>query len=211
MATAIETKERPILFSAEMVRAILDDRKTQTRRIIKPQPPSDAPRVIRAADLPEGEGFGFYDEDDGTYVCPYGRPGERLWVRERFLPCKGAGEPCKPSEASYVCYWDGCQLFPHNREVIPWGNPSPPKWEGYKFSPSIHMPRWASRITLEVARVRIEHLKDITAKDVAAEGYPFSSDLDQFKLLWNKLNGKRGYPWESDPRVWVIEFKKVQS
>lgn len=212
MPIATEVKERPILFSGPMVRAILDDRKTQTRRIIKPQPPEGFRSMVRDCDPKGGWWFcnmppqrgpfsvGEFKKWDHVYPqCPYGKPGDRLWVRETWATERQfdhlAPANIHPSAHSVDRCLYGSQIV-----------------SGYHRSrPSIHMPRWASRITLEVTGVRVERLKEIVAKDVAAEGYPFSSDLDQFKLLWNDLNAKRGYGWEVDPWVWVIEFKRTQS
>jgi hypothetical protein len=212
MTTA--TKERPILFSAAMVRAILDGRKHQTRRVIKPQPdescwfPGDARMAWSngvQVELVNGRRL-------VVKRCPYGVVGDRLWVRESFLPCMVSGTVCKPSEASYVCYRDGAQKF-QTEVTYPWRGDSPPTWEGYRFSPSIHMPRWASRITLTIESIRVERLQDISEEDAEAEGVDFLSmgDVtarDMFQALWDRINGKT-YPWDSNPWTWVISFKKV--
>ena len=165
-------KERPILFSAPMVRAILSGAKTQTRRIIKPQP-------IDSADDP----IGAYTVDGGrSWRCPHGRPGDRLWVREAFIH--------EPAD--------------------------------YCWKPSIHMPRWASRITLEITDVRVERLQDISEADAVAEGCePIRPELvqdgmivrqgrsavEEFRLVWEQIHG--GGSWEKNPWVWVIKFKKL--
>ena len=171
-------KERPIIFNTEMVKAILEGRKTQTRRVIKPQPSG----IILVWEH-----------------CPYGQVGDRLWVRETWnaghdgqsLPVFKAGlsaDLTKELEADEL-------------------------WSGWK--PSIHMPRWASRITLEITEIRVERLQEITEEDAKAEGCVkqikdgliFDSAIHEYSWLWDSLNAK--YPWESNPWVWVISFKGV--
>lgn len=169
-------KEKPIIFSTEMVRAILDGRKTQTRRVIK-----DKYIKSRWHDA-EGEHI--------LAVCPY-EAGDRLWVRETWVP-SFHGLDClyKADEASN-------ELFPVN-----------------KWKPSIHMPRWASRINLKITEVRAERINDISTEDCMAEGLeqriPYEGFRYRFRRLWDSINAKRGYSWESNPWVWVIEFKRAQ-
>lgn len=219
-----QIKERPILFSGEMVRAILDGRKTQTRRIVKPQPPSYVheirvgmyePVVIRKGmEEPGIPVFGFANEEQGR-KCPFGQPGDRLWVRESWAvvprvtdngpkhKAKGDG-----TGATWKADWNG--------------NPS-----GFKWKPSIHMPRWASRITLEITGVRVERLNDISEEDARSEGLedrawmgPSQITLKDgktvhgqsvycFKALWESINGKGS--WDANPWVWVIEFKRLET
>lgn len=185
-------KERPILFSGPMVRAILEGRKTQTRRIVKPQP-----------------------IDSGRFhPCPYGHPGGSLWVREtwgldaytgdmQFSIKYRAGGDSYVTERNgsdewvpiYQRYIDGCGLEDN------WG----------RWRPSIHMPRWASRITLKITGARIERLQDITTKDAVREGVaydvskPDGDPVSRFQKLWNSINKDRA-PWESNPWVWVVSF-----
>lgn len=192
--------ERPILFSAPMVRAILDGRKTQTRRIVKPQPPSDCapirveefhPTVIdRYGD--EGPGapiFGAYDLGGEWGVrCPYGQPGDRLWVRETWRA------------------WGGTVRHVDYRATTEIPRPA----DGWK--PSIHMRRADSRIMLEIVAVRVERLQDISEADAKAEGcqadpYDGPTYYDHFALLWRSINGQGS--WTTNPWVWVIEFKRV--
>jgi hypothetical protein len=209
-------KERPILFSGEMVRAILDGKKTQTRRVIKkvivfssqdklPNGWSWEKRVFK-----DSEGY-----DDAEFIgvppSPFGQPGDCLWVREtwdvRFLEGVLEKQLCfRADMTSIKC---------------------PENFKGelnYNWRPSIFMPRWASRILLEIVNIRVERLQDITESDAEKEGMtvkkvnipqpgfkvgdPLESYRDVFKFLWNSINGK--YPWESNPWVWVIEFKKVE-
>lgn len=194
-------KERPILFSGEMVRAILDGRKTQTRRIAKldlsPWLDGQADKIDESEmvfQFSEGHsGFGLYvscadypEEGSDFYKCPYGKPGDRLWVRETFFVnhwdyCNGEKLPIKPSirlknsllkQSDYRA--DGLPNYEGEENEIKW-------------RPSIHMPRWASRITLEITNVRVERMQD-------------GGDRE----FWGEEK------WNKNPWVWVIEFKKVE-
>ena len=199
-------KERPILFSAPMVRAILDGRKTQTRRIVKPQPVQHpSPPCNPDYDI-EWRGFILWLSKGEAAkcmpeYCPYGQPGDRLWVRETFYGIRdgGDGNPC-------VAYRVDCP---------PCFAPKDAKWK-----PSIFMPRWASRITLEITAVRVERLQAITEADAKAEGvkawqsegYRVAHNIfDGTKLayaeLWNEINGPGS--WAANPWVWVIQFRRV--
>lgn len=239
MSTATAVIERPILFSGPMVRAILDGRKTQTRRVIKPQPPwgcsystngAGTHAVCFAADPPRAVPPTPKSKDH-RLRCPYGVPGDRLWVREAFLPCNGVGNthPVPISEATYVCFRDGSQKFASGfyyqdrlgERAINW--PVDAVWR-----PSIHMPRWASRITLEITEVRAERLQTISEADAIAEGakefptgYVFEgTGYDHAKLchnsasiayacLWDEINAKRGHAWDGNPWVWVVGFERA--
>jgi hypothetical protein len=208
-------QERPILFSGEMVRAILDGRKAQTRRVVKPQPrdwtTDDAGRL-----WPAVERRGLCD----LATCPYGNPGDHLWVRETFrtLSCAGVGEPI---EVQYRAggIEERVTDRPTGRDWMPSPsgpgqptNPNAPRW-----SASIHMPRWASRLTLEVEAVRVERLQDITEADAQAEGLipawavgdVEGTARDAFADGWDTINGKRA-PWASNPWCWVVSFKKLE-
>lgn len=147
--------DRPILFSAEMVRAILDGRKTQTRRVIKPQPPAEAESVLRqlySQDAPKNDGAWTWwagkpqKPITKPLFCPYGKPGDLLWVRETWAPLKSGN-------VDFAADWSDMMQ----------------KYAG-KWRPSIHMPRWASRITLRITGVRVERLQDISEDDAWAEG-----------------------------------------
>lgn len=182
------TRERPILFSAPMVRAILEGRKTMTRRVVK------VPWVGRETCQPYEPHYIIEDgvlknlDEYGHYIpvhCPYGQPGDRLWVRETALYWQNIKGPC--SVAAYAA--DGYELEP-----------------GEKWTPSIFMPRWASRITLEITAVRVERLQDISEEDSKREGFP---DVVHFYELWTILNGKES--WRANPWVWVLEFKRVEA
>lgn len=225
-------KERPILFSAPMVRAILDGRKSQTRRVMKHQPPDDVapitvaryhPTIIdrHGDEAPGDEVFGAYSED-GVWgcKCPYGEPRDRLWVRETWRGVVEINPPGKTTElgvARYVPDQEYCRRVEyqatHERDSEPW-------------RPSIHMPRWASRITLEITGVRAERLQSISEDDAIAEGVDgpmcaaavgrapsrhklLPAAVHGYAHLWDSLNSGRGQGWDTNPWVWVVEFKRV--
>jgi len=207
--TTMIQKERPILFSGDMVRAILDGRKTQTRRVIKPQPHNPM----------HSSTLGWCDGDpmsgDDVYLllkCPYGQPGDHLWVRETWGAVSRNENPAPLAECNIEYHADlpaGCTDYPGQwpaEEAR--GNDDAPKWRA-----CIHMPRWASRITLEVTDVRVERLQSISYKDAEAEGVQVSGGAlvrntrFGFELLWNSVYKKRGFDWDANPYVWVIEFK----
>lgn len=209
-----KTKERPILFKGEMVREVLSDRKTQTRRIVKMPASWDS---IVYADF--GDGWWPYKSDDGESPdydnnviplnCPYGKRGDRLYVRETWhtdvldlIYARAKHEDAM--EASPIFY---------RADLV--NNDS-----GCTWKPSIHMPRWASRITLEITNVRIERLQDISGSDCISEGimerttYPPESDSEEidrkeYRNLWESINGVGS--WDKNPFVWVIEFKRIES
>jgi hypothetical protein len=194
-------KERPILFSAAMVRALLDGCKTQTRRIVK--------KVGLAAPAPQSVVGGAATYAGGMVAhCPYGQPGDRLWVRESFWGCDLPGygdQPC----VVYDDEWSGKEYAPSQER--PWAR---------KFGriPSIHMPRDCSRILLEIVSVRVERLNDCSDTDARAEGAPGghgvipsyhynSTPSEHYAHLWESINGAGS--WSANPWVWVIEFKRV--
>lgn len=192
-------KERPILFSGDMVRALLAGRKTQTRRVVKPQP--ECLRDVQALQfhVATGEPLAI------GKGCPYGAPGDRLWVRETHLPT-----------ASGVYYRADFSEFEAAGHGAMYG--------GWK--PSIHMPRWASRLTLEIVAVRVERLQDISEADARAEGLYSNPKYTHavlytwdgvqgnsnnpryaYQLLWESIKGPGS--WALNPWVWVIEFKRI--
>ena len=223
-------KMRPILFSGEMVKALLDGRKTQTRRVLKPQPGQISSPVFGGGamtfqnpeDVEPGDDerwFG-YDDTEGDWVeigkCPYGQPGDRLWVRES---CRW-----DHSESDIHYRADGqTRRFLTSKEADEWSRRD---WErrhrhaqwNARWRPSIHMPRWASRITLEVEEVRVQRVQEISLEDVGAEGFEWRGcpdDYDQglsgtFIHIWDSLNAKRGYGWDTNPWVWALTFKRVE-
>lgn len=204
-----------------MVRAILEGRKTQTRRIVKIQPENTCPVKgwIRWRGLNWAPG-------EIARECPYGQPGDRLWVRETWRmiyepyrkDCKFAvnykaggfrdTNPRAPLQCPGMVY--GAAFDSHkegNVEVWPW-------------KPSIHMPRWASRITLEITGIEVKPLWRMAVNDMIAEGVPEIPDTDDapaahpltpFIRLWDSINAGRGYSFQSNPWVWVINFKRIES
>lgn len=208
-------KERPILFSGAMVRALLAGSKTQTRRVVKRQPwasclieegmDGEAPFIYSAL---HGEGPGHdVQESRSPCTCPYGKPGDRLWVRETFdfLPDGGPDEP----QACVIVYWATGSTEPRSAPE----SYNPMIYGREKVRPSIHMPRWASRITLEVTGVRVERLHGITRGDAMAEGCPFPNmaqgpdPRDWYAELWGAINGPGN--WDANPWVWVVEFRRL--
>ena len=197
-------KERPISFRADMVRAILDDSKTQTRRVIEPQPYGAADVAI----LWKGHPIGIED-------CPYGKPGDRLWVKEALERGEMMGGVFDDYHYALYCA-DKTRARRDPPFCAPW------QWKLGKL-PSIFCPRWASRITLEITGVRVERVQEISEKDVLAEGcglrpwylnasgYPEGPRTAGFAELWDSINAKRGYPWEDNPWVWVVEFEVLES
>lgn len=219
--------ERPIIFKGEMVRAILDDSKTQTRRVIKPD-------WYRCLDLDEPD-----DVKQAKRTCPYGVPGDRLWVREAHgfvWPDVCAGPPDRIEDWKVEYRADlkpGCTDYPGQWPASEArGNDEAPKWR-----PSIHMHRWASRITLEVAGIRVERVQEISKYDACCEGaLGVDTDsvrpgymaeararqeegvapalgpgpLERFRWLWDSINGKRtGCSWRENPWVWAVDFRPV--
>jgi hypothetical protein len=191
-------RERPILFSAPMVRAILDGSKTQTRRVVKPQP-----RIL-AGDLLCWKDDALTD-DQMALRCPYGKPGDRLWVREAWHADSDVDHlpPRDIPEGSHVWFKAGRGLSAI-RGLSRMG----------KTRPGMFMPRWASRITLEVTGIRVERLQDISDEDSLSEGvYPTSTGLypgsprAAYQKLWEQLHGLES--WDANPWVWVVEFRRL--
>lgn len=202
-------RERPILFSSPMVRSLLEDRKTQTRRVINPQPPS-----IEQVTKKSGAGYSWMPPDRITPYfrvagpvwavrelmgerpelrCPYGVPGDRLWVRETW----------QESDS-------GPELYAADYE-------SKEQAGVERWRPSIYMPRLACRIVLELTGVRVERLQAITEDDSRAEGVECGSQSEgmftarhAYAKLWDDINGKRA-PWESSPWVWVLSFRRLST
>ena len=204
-------KERPILFSAPMVRAILDGRKTQTRRVVKGDHGGPTTWVERdglwhpCADV---LCRGALDAVGPGVRCPYGQRGDRLWVRETWCVAD-------PDYAHYPA--DGRPLRSDDRwawyrategDLVEYTNNRSP------WRPSIHMPRWASRLTLEVTGVRVERLQDLSEEDARAEGVePLGSlgrvppHINGFADLSEQINGAAS--WDANPWVWVVEFRRI--
>lgn len=228
-------KERPILFSAEMVRALLDGRKTQTRRVVKPQP------IERNGQTLSGRHPCTIEKLYPEIRNRYGQPGDRLWVREAwrvgawdnyeiamaidYLADNYAREewlivPDTMQDQFYRLREQsiddaiGKKFFRDYHGDFHWSKGDSP----CRGRPSIHMPRWASRIMLEITNVRVERAQEISEADAKAEGVEPSivgSDFQDiqyragFQTLWDSINAKRGYGWEANPWVWVVEFKRI--
>lgn len=198
---AIVVKERPILFSGEMVRAILDRRKTQTRRIMKTQPV-----WVGYPGVP----FKTSDADPaGIINCPYGHVGQRLWVRETWSKAKS------PFSRDIFYKADGDRQ-PGKQLALRYAE------RETRWRPSIHMPRDASRITLEITGIRVERLQEISEADAIAEGIEsvsggwkcydlggtYADPVHSFDSLWSSINGPDS--WAVNPWVWVIEFRRIE-
>ena len=216
--TAPDGISRPILFSASMVRALLADTKSQTRRIVKPRPTGeprplsewsaglahachdhspDPDKLHAHSERLRGRIFPFTSDSGGLYSpsCPYGRPSDLLWVREThyvwsagYKDGRGRHISYRASEPDAPCTW----------------------------TPSIHMPRWASRLTLRITDVRIERLQDISDEDAEAEGWPGPDENNSiasaypiawYSQLWESINGADS--WASNPWVWVVSFERT--
>jgi len=202
-------KERPILFNAPMIRAILANTKTQTRRIFKPDRMTwDANGRYTTHAMRGGElsttGSGPFKPSSWLHYCPYGQPGDRLWVRESFARVPTA---CGSEDIVFAAdYQDGSD-----------------RAAGVRYTPSIHMPRHASRITLEITRVRVETLQDISEADALAEGivrqpdggyglgdtthYHFTNPRYSYFSLWEAINGEGSV--DANPFVWCVSFSRV--
>lgn len=223
-------KERPILFSGEMVRAILEGRKTQTRRVVKPLPSWQVHSVCKpdgAAD-PWAVWFHYPETDRVGHLreCPYGKPGNRLWVRETWASGyqNGCWGTIFAADKTFVQGKRAHAKGPHfhAKEI----------GEHVRWKPSIHLHRWASRILLEITDVRVQRLHDIKADDAIAEGveklaefpcitpyrnygvkqpagaHNFSTPQASFMSLWMMINGADSY--NANPWVWALTFKRVE-
>lgn len=238
-ATLEQVKERPIIFSAPMIRAILDGSKTQTRRVVKPQPVlCDTTQTLRFAgkchcDTYDGNlGACFSWLDDGSSwcsycghrhdchlrICPYGNIGTLLWVRETWTTYRGYDERVARPDAEVIYRADvdhnGCVELLNGDEVF----------VRNAWKPSIYMPRWASRITLEITDVRVQRVQEISEVDAYLEGFcedwlegvPWQDAAELgnirsgFKRLWESINGKKpGCSWAENPWVWALTFKRL--
>ena len=200
-------KERPILFSAPMVRAILAGQKTQTRRAAKP---------VRHPDLgntydPGALVLEYEPQHVIDRACPYGQPGDRLWVRETWMDLSGTGIELITGSRSRYAYRADTPAGSYGDETS--------KEYGLKWRPSIYMPRAASRIKLEVVHVRVERLQDISEADAIAEGAPgghgsipgylyAATPHEHYRHIWESINGAGS--WGKNPWVWVVEFKRIE-
>ncbi|EDR3236073.1 hypothetical protein FB39_004406 [Salmonella enterica subsp. diarizonae] len=213
-------KERGMIFNSEMVRAILEGRKTQTRRIMKVQPgtPEFGLRLIIESSKANENGMYFWSQDDACgikarskpFLFPYGEVGDRIWVRETFrVHSRATDVATLVYRASVRNSWTEQT---HRVPVAVCNKPVTPE----KWTPSIHMPRWASRILLEITDVRVERLRDLSEEDAKSEGIipsaggvlPGWEYRINFRDLWMDIYGTDN--WEANPWVWVIEFKRVE-
>jgi len=208
-------KQRPILFSGDMVRAILEGRKTQTRRLVNPQPiVGSGQEIVQVAsnDFWVGTNNGHFSGHSSTrFSCKFGQSGDQVWVKETFAIHPDYNPPYN---------FDGQYVY----------RATDPDWEttdGWKWKPSLFMPREASRIFLEITEVRVERLQDISENDAWKEGIEFKrppinqnatgfrhyqsgfynakNAQHSYQTLWEKINGPES--WDLNPWVWVVEFK----
>lgn len=211
-----------MIFNGEMVRAILDGRKTQTRRIMNIQPEHSGLGLRLVIDSKNGRDNGkyFWSQSDAcglkarskVFGCPYGAVGDRIWVRETF---QGPLFDYEQMES----YLEDSSKFekPEFCQYAADGKPAPEYYDAddnlrHGWRPSIHMPRWASRILLEITDVRVERLRSMSQDDARAEGViaasgPMEAGL-AFRELWDSIYGEES--WAANPWVWVIEFKRVE-
>lgn len=199
-------KERGILFNSEMVRAILEGKKTQTRRVVKNQK-----RYWKSVIPHKADKIGFQ--------CPFGKAGDRLWVRETWA------SETKDMKYAQAQHEDGMSESPIRYRVTDDVSGLNLKWK-----PSIYMPRWASRINLEILTIRVERVQEISEEDAKAEGfehqiknpteyqkkiienggYQHRSARNGFRLLWDWIHCRKGFGWDANPFVWVIESLKIE-
>ncbi|HHL1518096.1 TPA: morphogenetic protein [Klebsiella pneumoniae] len=227
--------ERGMIFNAEMVRAILDGRKTQTRRIMKVQPESNQLGLLLITDSTKHSDIGKYHwaESNATgnhvrsklFSCPFGAVGDRIWVREtwssdfaNYYPNDRVWYAADNNRQLDIEVVDGVRgiYSPESDVHVP-----------FRWQPSIHMPRWASRILLEITDVRVERLNAISEEDATAEGVPpagsllpdylgtfltpkgdFATAKVAFQRLWESIYGEES--WKANGWVWVISFKRVE-
>lgn len=203
-------KERPIIFRPEMVSAIIAGRKTQTRRIVKPQPTSTS----------DGQpywdvgGLRLSEWATKPILCPFGVPGDRLWVRERhnFVCVERGGK-----DKSFVVFQDGAQKYNDGAYYPPLDSYAPGALESLVMRSPLFMPRWASRLTLEITYVRFLLLHEITDEDAIAEGVAQPGEQtwydgkarEMFSRGWDSIHGPGA--WDRNEWVWAITFRKVEA
>lgn len=205
-------RERPIIFTPENAQKVFEGTKTQTRRILKPQPAGNGDYWDLYNKGPE---WAFWLNDNRmseprTWPCPYGQPGDRLWIREHIWV---------PPHISYRMWRDGADTWPKAmyRAEMDSNDVEFGKEHKWKSKPSIHMPRWACRTVVELTEVRVERVQEITEEDAKAEGCePHApSGFDgrvyrrPFECLWESINGKGS--WALNPFVWVLSFRRLNN
>lgn len=214
--------EKPILFNGEMVRAILDGRKTQTRRVMKPQPKKIHGLYCFFKGKSPYAKFSYqtlanFKKRAIAECSPYGQKGDQLWVRETWRAYGDRGGLLRDQELAHCT---------GPRDVMFKATADEAEIALFDFRPSIFMPRWASRIQLSIKDIRVERLQDISEEDAQAEGcsaewgnvsapmeppeYDGHSARDDFHALWDSINAKRGYEWDSNPFVWVVDFEVLK-
>ncbi len=223
-------KEHPILFRPEMVKAILEDRKTQTRRPVNL--PANAKHVAYWSTPTGRSQLGYADPGvnywttRGNHIdaCPFGQPGDRLWVKERHCYLDVAKElrrDFKGARAEWdlvVEYSDGTEMCRRAVDLQPGPRPDLPRPKQTRergeigWRPAIFMNRWASRLSLEVTRIRVERLQEISEADVIAEGIrPREWAMEnavRYSQLWDSMRIGTSVEWVKNPWVWVIEFRR---
>ena len=248
--------ERPIIFNTDMVQAILDERKTATRRVIKPQPESHHWEMFNGAEYPDGRKYKHHmnliecqrgqflhswhslgdhidssEECNQRILCPYGKPGDLLYVRETWA------RGCKEADPYCHCYTEELQKenhyyvykadTPDAKYPLDWDDALADEWVKDclkdadfvpRWKPSIHMPKSASRIWLRVKDVRVERVQDITRYDIEQEGVDVVQGWDTIDVvfakwieLWDSINSKRGYGWDVNPWIWVVLFEVIST
>ncbi len=210
-------KEKPILFSAPMVQAILDGRKTQTRRVINPQPTVDGNGLVYGWFWACSEDY-FREEAHLSRRCPV-KVGDTLWVRECFYQrdTDGVGIYAADNTMFFhytsLAYRLGCRPKLKPEDCL-----DPHEDYGFRKKPSIHLPRWAARIFLNVTAVRAERIQEISEADCYHEGIIRRFDyegfgiaaIEDFASLWDSVYDRRGLGWSTNPWVWVYEFKQIE-
>lgn len=228
--------EHQILFTPDNVGLILRDEKIETRRVLNPQPPELAGRVVgqgllmgtgltRRVPVPAGlklvveDGRAFISDGAGYKVrCPYGKPGDTLWVRETWQLVREAGceVPSVEHPPETLTWWepyegkvpkhDGGVLHPMPGWMVAFKADEDDAFADMPWRPNIFMPRWACRLLLKVESVRVERLAGITEEGARAEGV---RSVEDYRQLWNEINGKR-MPWKSNPWVLVVRFSRIR-
>lgn len=215
------SRELPILMSGPQVRAILDERMSQTRRVVSTRLNDERPaKIVQSTAKVEWLArYGTIPISGERWLrCPYGQPGDLLYVRETWAAIVPGGNfdeiTGPPSgfpamwQKPYVCRYraDPDPLADADREI-----------RGFDWRPSIHMPKWASRLWLRVTDVRVERVQETTREDAVAEGVSdaqlytahATALWEEFRRLWDSLNAKRGHPWSANDWVWVVSFEPI--
>lgn len=234
-------KERPILMSSPMVSALLEGRKTQTRRIVKPQPVPNHRGRYKFTQFTDDEGIESYWHIDPFWTtrCPYGQPGDRLWVKETHARyhtvnhiVHSGGRAFSEVSDGLVAYkadgFDTIDDLKQHIRLMSGSDMEAVEVENDRWRPSIFMPRWASRILLEITEVRVERLQDISEEDAKAEGIrlllggggtfagregpgklvtPWMTAIEAYRDIWEAINGTGS--WDLNPFVWAISFKRI--